>query len=259
MQKAFESLAPQVGNGHTSLVCIGCNPGQALNAFNSALSKSSIAGTWSGIALTSTTDITNFFNGTGTTNINNAGIIYMPTATGNVSGGIRATQLGVVNANTSILNSFVGSGGGLFTQDQAPIYVTGGYDWLSTLLPGLALHGDVDHSIANSASLSLTSAGMSAFPALTDAILSSATPWHDWFSGNVGGLSVLATGPAFLDSSGTRINGPVVLGGGAGTIISCGLPGTPPCAMPEPDSLPLFGIGALGLAVGLLRKRRSRR
>jgi hypothetical protein len=245
MQRAFENLASQVSNGNTSIVCIGCNPGKARNAFDSAISRSSIAGTWTGISLTSATDIANFFNGTGITNINNAGIIYMPTATANVGGGIRASQLGVVNANAGLLNSFVGSGGGLFTQDQAPIYVTGGYDWLSTLLPGLIVHGDVDGTIDDSSSLSLTALGMSAFPSITDTILSSATPWHDWFSGNFGGLNVLATGPASLD--GSIFDGAVILGGGAGTII----------ALAQPDSLPLFGIATFGLVLALLRKRRS--
>ena len=254
MQRAFENLASQVGNGNTSIVCIGCNPGQARNAFNSAFNRSIIAGTWTSISLTSTTDITNFFNGTGTANINNAGIVYMPTWSGNVAGGIQAAQLAIVNANAGILNGFVGSNGGLFTQDEA--FIAGGYDWLSTLLPGLIVHGDVDGTIANSTSLTLTAAGMSAFPSITDTILSSATPWHDWFSGNFGGLSVLATGPASL--GGTRFDGAVILGGGAGTVIVCGVPGAPPCPMPEPDSLPLFGIATLGLALGLLRKRRSR-
>lgn len=48
-----------------------------------------------GIALTSTADIRNFCNGTGTgtTSLNNAGITYMPTASGNVGGGIAAFQL----------------------------------------------------------------------------------------------------------------------------------------------------------------------
>lgn len=34
----------------------------------------------------------------------------------------------------------------------------------------------------------------------------------------------------------------------------CGQPGQPPCPTPEPDTLPLLGLGLLGLAFGLRRK-----
>jgi len=254
MQKAFENLAPAVSNGDHTVTCLGCNPGGALSAFNSATSISSLNGTWNFVALSTTSDITNFFNGTGTTNINNTGIVYMPTVSSNVGGGITNAQLGIVNSNASALNSFVVGGGGLFTQEQANSSI--GYGWLSTLLPGLIVQGDNGGPGFNSNVLTITPAGNTAFPGLTNSDVSDATPWHAWFSGNFGGLNTLVTGPIFAPTGGT-FQGAVVIGGGAGTVFQCGEPGQPPCdpgQVPEPGVLPLVAIGLLGLAYTARRR-----
>jgi hypothetical protein len=247
MQKAFENLAPAVTNGSTSVVCIGCNAGQAGNAFTSATSKSSIAGSWTFTALTSTTDISNFFNGTGASNVNNTGIVYMPTVEFNVSGGISDTQLAIVNANATALNTYVANGGGLFTQEQVNSSI--GYNWLTTLLPGLIAQGDSGGPAFDSGTLDITAQGNAAFPGLTDSDVTNATPWHAWFSGNFGGLSPLVTGPIF-GPTGT-FDGAVVLGGGAGTVI------VDPNPVSEPGMLPLLAIGGLGALWGRSRARKA--
>jgi PEP-CTERM motif len=250
MQKAFESMAPSVTNGSKTVVCIGCNGSTASAAVASAVTNSTLgAGGWTVISLTSTADITNFFNGTGATNLSNAGIIYMPTVSGNVGGGITDTQLAIVNGQGAALDTFIAAGGGLFTQEQANSTI--GYGWLSSLLPGLGIHGDNDGFDFNAGVLNLTAAGSAAFPGLTDAILSAGTPWHGFFAGPLGALVPLVTGPA--DGNLDRVRGAnevgfVVLGGnitGGGIITSA----------PEPATIALFGIGVAGLAVARRRKR----
>ena len=251
MQKAFENIGGAVSNGKKTAVCLGCNGFQAQNAFDSATQNSSLAGGWTFSNLTTMADITNFFNGSGTINLGNTGIVYMPTVASNVSGGLTDDQLSIINLHGADLNSYLASGGGLFTQEQANSSI--GYGWLTTLLPGLVVQGDSGGPDFDENSLSLTAAGNAAFPGLTNADMTNATPWHAWFSGNFGGLQVLATGPIFSDLGG-QFPGAVVLGGGADAVVSCGGPNDPPCPTPEPDGLPLFGLGMLGLAYGLRRR-----
>lgn len=256
MQRAFENLAPAVSNGSKVAVCIGCNGSTATAAFNSAVGKSSIASAgWSTESLTSITDITNFFNGTGFRNTNNSGILYMPTVSSNVAGGITNSQLQIVNANGTAINNFTIAGGGLFTQEQANSSI--GYGWLSSLLPGIVVNGDNNGARFDSGQLNLTAAGTAAFPGLTDNDLSNATPWHAYFTGNFGSLSTLVTGPIDDDDAGFGLDdfGSVVLGGGRGGAIVCGQPGAPACPptsdVPEPETwvLMIAGFGLVGAAM----------
>jgi hypothetical protein len=117
----------------------------------------------------------------------------------------------------------------------------------------LTVQGDNGGPSFNSGSLTITAAGNTAFPGLTNSDVSNATPWHAWFSGDFGGLGTLVTGPIF-GQTGT-FPGAVVIGGGAGTVFQCGEPGQPPCnTVPEPGMLPLLAVGLLGLAHTLRRR-----
>jgi hypothetical protein len=249
MQRSFTSLGGAVTNGNKVIVCIGCNAGLATTAFNSAVAGASLAG-WTTASLTTTTQITNFFNGTGTNNLNNTGIIYMPTVSGNVTGGITDAQLAIVNANGGALNTFLAVGGGLFTQEQGSSSL--GYGWLTSLLPGLTF----STSVADDNSLRLSAQGSAQFPGLTDAELTAATPWHVWFSGTFGALQSLVTG----NGNGVGgFNDTVVLGGGfagGGGVIVCGTVGAPACepaAVPIGSTLPIVLFGLFGTFV--LRKK----
>lgn len=244
MQKAFENIGGAVTNGNKSVVCIGCNGSTATAAFNSATGLSSLAGAWTFMSLSSDADIAAFFNGTGVQNVGNTGIIYMPTVDNNVGGGISDEQLSIVNAQGNALNSFVSGGGGLFTQEQANSAI--GYGWLTSLIPGFTVRGDNTGGIWDSSTLQLTSSGQAAFPGLTDADMTNATPWHAWFE-NYGALQPLAVGNG--DNIG-EVNDAVIIGGGVSAVIVCGAPGQPECPttpVPEPGSLPLLAAGGLWL------------
>lgn len=155
-----------------------------------------------------------------------------------------AAEGSALTANAAAINSFGGSGGGIMAHGSG----TTAYGWLSALLPGLVENVNV----CNSTGATLTAAGAAAFPGLTNAnIDGNAGPCHSSFTGNFGGLTTLA-----LDGNGRSY----IIGGGAGTLIQCGLPGQPPCPtnqVPEPSSLLLVAIAGLGLAV-TLRRRQSK-
>lgn len=241
MQKAFENVGGAVTNGNKSLVCIGCNGSTATQAFDSATMLSTLNGTWTFHSLSTITDIENFFNGTGALNINNAGMVYMPTVSNNVGGGIDDVQLGIVNANGAALNNFIAAGGGLFAQEQANS--SSGYGWLASLIPGFGVFGDNAGGIQDSGTLLLTADGTAAFPGLTSADISNATPWHAYFR-NYGNLKALALGTG--DSQG-RLDDAVIIGGNLQGGLVCGQPGQPECPteVPEPASLPLLAAGAM--------------
>jgi hypothetical protein len=246
-QRGFENLLPQVGNGFTTAVCLGCTF-NTQSAFASAFDLAAKPAGWTRATLDGASAITDFFAGTGANHINNTGLIYIPTG-GNTFGGIEGDELAVINANANALNNFVAGagdptkGGGLFAHGEG--FTPGAWGWLTTLIPGII---PVE---SGGGGLQLTAAGMSAFPGLTNADITGATPWHNHFEGSFGGLQVLVT------ETDSGLNRAVVIGGGAGTVIGCGLPGQPACpTVPEPGTLPLLALGALGIGA-LIRRRRS--
>lgn len=248
MQQAFTNIGNAVSNGNQQAVCLGCNSSTALAAYNNSFMLAGLAG-WTSVSLTAVADITNFFNGTGAVSVNTAGLIYLPADSNNTSGGITSTQLAPVNVNGSTINNFVAGGGGLFSQTESGI--TGGYGWLTALLPGL--------TVVNSggSSLALTAAGQTQFPGLTNADINNATPWHNSFAGNIGALQILAVDPTFANPPA------VVIGGGfqGGGVIVCGGSGQPPCpdpgTLPEPGSVALIGAALAALSATTWRRRRQ--
>jgi hypothetical protein len=248
MQRALENLAgaldPSVSK---TVVNLGAGSGEALSAITSAFNLSNLVG-WTLTTVDGPAAITTWLENLST---GNTGILYLPTR-GLTGGDMSVDELAAINGKANEINNFVGGagtpnlGGGLFSMGETG---TGAYGWLQTLIPGIT-------AVTSGAStnITLTAAGMSAFPGLTDADLAGADPWHGYFMGNLGGLSVLGTAPQ------GGIERDVILGGGAGTVIGCGLPGQPPCPpsqVPEPSSLPLVALGGLALVLSALRKRRS--
>jgi PEP-CTERM motif len=231
MQRALENIAPGVTNGNKQVVILGSSTGDALTAANSAFNLSSlVAAGWTVTSVDGVANITSFLSG----GLSGAGIIMMDSGA-NVGGGITTAEQAALAGGASFINTFVGNGGGLFSQANE-------YTWLSALLPTLTV---IDFSDTG---LALTASGSAAFPGLTNADLS-AGPYHERF-GNLGGLSVLATG------IGTASTFNVIIGSAGGSITN---PEPPPVgAIPEPSTyaLMLAGLGAIGW-VGRRRRDRS--
>lgn len=222
MQRALENIGAGVTNGNKTVSILG-STSSALAAANSAFNLSTLVGAGWTVNVISTVDFAGFFGGTNTVNINGAGILMMD-SNGNISGGVNGSAF---TPYATTINNFVGAGGGLFSQAN-------GYAWLTALLPSASV------VIDQNSGLTLTPEGSTAFPGLTNADLS-AGPWHNWFEG-FSPIPVLATG------TGNGATRAVIIGGTGGSITNPG--GT----VPEPGSLALLGIGAMGLV--LLRRRK---
>lgn len=214
MQKALENLAPSVTNGNKVVTILGSTFGAA-TAANSAFNLSSLVAAGWTVQTVSTANFATFFGAGG--GLANAGILMMDSGF-NVSGGVDGSAF---VPYASAINTFVGNGGGLFSQGN-------GYAWVTSLLPTLTVTVSGD-----STPLTLTAAGNAAFPGLTNGDLSTG-PWHNYFT-NVGALPILATAP----SSGVTRN--LIIGSSSGSI-------TNPGGVPEPSTLLLLGAGLIGIA-----------
>lgn len=225
MEKALENIALTPGgvtNGNQTVYALGSS-GTALTAAQSAFNLSSLPGAgWTFVSVDGDAALTNFF----ANDIGMAGIIMMDSAD-NVFGGASPSELAIFAANALTIDSFLGAGGGLFSQGND-------FAWVSALLPTLT-HVDLGGGGSGDA-LTLTPQGTAAFPGLTSADLSTG-PYHNVFT-NPAGLQVFAVN---TDQEAVVIGGSVSV--------------SQPNAVPEPGTA-LAGLCA-GL-IGLVGRRRPR-
>jgi len=230
MQKAIENISVGVTNTNQTVYSLGSSS-SALAAAQSAFNLSSLAGAggWNFVSIDGASNISTFLSSGSV----GAGIIMLDSGNSNVTGGLDSAEAAALTANATALNSFVGNGGGLFSQANS-------LGWLSALIPGITVTSFGSGGFSDG--LSLTSAGNTAFPGLTNANLSSG-PYHAGFS-NIGSLPILAT---------SNTNGyNVILGSSAGSI-------TAPVvtAVPEAETYAMFLVG-LGLMGAVARRRKAK-
>lgn len=144
-------------------------------------------------------------------------------------------EIDALATNAASINSFVNSGGGLLSHGT-------NYEWLQALLP---LSQTVDGG--SSGDLYFTDEGLAALPALTvDDI--NAGPWHNHFTGDLGGLDVLVRSSlvSTCDQGGVEAmaaqeqeceDAPVIIGGSRVSITE----DTDPTATPTSCIPPLIG------------------
>lgn len=174
----------------------------------------------------------------------NPGMLWIA-GTGAVNDLVASEGTALTN-NANAINDFGASGGGIMAHGSGAT----AYGWLGALLPGLT---EVNGCTASGATL--TAAGQAAFPGLSNNdVNSNAGPCHSHFTGNFGGLTTLA-----FDGDQRSY----IIGGGAGTVIACGIPGRPDCPtndVPEPANLLLVAVAGLALTgVRRLRRHQSAR
>lgn len=219
MQRALENLAPGVTTGTKKVTILGSSF-DAAAAATSAFAESTLVGSGWTIETVAVGGFATFFGAGGSLG---TGILMMDSGI-NVGGGVDGSAF---VPYASAIDTFLGSGGGLFSQAN-------GYGWLSALIPGLGAPG------AFASGLSLTPSGTAAFPGLTDPDLS-AGPFHNTFTG-VGAIPVLAV---YSGDGGS----PVIIGSSGGTIKD-----PDPVGVPDAGSFGLVYLVLGGLMVWFRRR-----
>ncbi len=98
------------------------------------------------------------------------------------SNNLDSSEGAALSANAIAINNYVVTGGGVMAHGSG----SSAYGWLTTLIPGIVETSNC------STPLTFTPYGVTVFPTVTNANISSG-PCHSTFSGNLGGLQIIAT------------------------------------------------------------------
>ena len=227
MQLVLDGLSQEVYTGTArTVVDLGTTPTScptvghdARDAINSAFDLSSLPGEgWTLIHVDGAASITQWLENLSP---QNTGILVIPTYN-NLCGDLQSDEMDAINANPAAIVRYVNGpgepsqGGALFAmseRDASPCGTTSStppiptdtdyttctlsatqtenaFLWLHSIIPGFSATG---FSTGYDWALSITTAGTIFLPGLSNADIS-AGPWHNWFDGNFGSLSILATG-----------------------------------------------------------------
>lgn len=228
IQNALASLIPQVtlsGNDGT-IVVLGSDPSLGGGCDAADFPAQALVPPRTVTCIEGDAAITAYLSGVAGGTNRPAVIVYPGSGVGN---GIDPAEEAAWAAGATTIASYVAAGGGLLAHE-------GEFTWLTALLPGIV----VSSTCEADPGATLTAAGSTAFPTLTDADIN-AGPCHASFSGDFGGLQILAN-----DGSVPPL--PFILGGGSGTTFE----GTP---MSIPALNP-WTLGLLAAFLGLMALRR---
>lgn len=232
IQNALASLIPQVtlsGNDGTIVVLgsdpsgIGATGGDACGAAN--FPAQALAPPRTVTCIEGDAAITAYLSGVASGTNRPAVIVYPGDGASN---GVDPAEEAAWLAGATTIANYVAAGGGLLAHE-------GEFTWLTALLPGIV----VSSTCEADPGATLTTAGGTAFPTLTDADIN-AGPCHASFSGDFGGLQVLA-------NDGSLPPLPFILGGGGGTTFE-GTPAIIPTLNP-------WMLGLLAAFLGLMALR----
>jgi len=207
MENVLRSMAPQIRRAGPFTVDIVALTASSNGGDGRALLSAATPNNMTVQYVDGAANVTQFFTNLANGSVNPK-IIHIAGDEG--SGGTDSAEEAALAANAQALNSFVASGGGIFSH-------SGQYTWLQALLPGVTTAPQ-----CTSSSLTFTPAGLAFLPAVTVADIR-AGPCHNSFVGDLGALQVLAQ-----DGSGRR----VIIGGvppGGGGITGGGNNHSIPC------------------------------
>jgi len=206
IQRALENIAPLVSRqgNDGSIAALGAAPSESLCC--DAGAAIGVAANTAGLDVTfyeGAAAINGFFADLNAGKTNPA-IIW--TAGTGAANDLDSAEGQALTDNAQSIANFVNSGGGLLSHGSGQ----DAYGWLTALLPGLS-----QVNSGNNGDLTLTTAGIAAFPGVSNANIN-AGPWHNHFEGDFQGLEVLAESGNVTDSAG---NPAAVIIGGAGVAL----------------------------------------